>query len=297
MGQIISKVNNWDPNLKLLIFGVITPFTVCVLLYTSLAGDEDNQNNLTLGYDDDEDLDEKTIVGLIDMQFQIGAFPRIRDEFNHKRRQLLKNLNVNQALTENQTNRYIQLVLEYDQKLGAALERNLDDISDIYGVSKDQIKKSQNKYINNSNSHKLLARQEVLQARIPRWLDSNKALDIKHEMEEYASRQQKFFMEYLMNQEQKRVYGADYSQVSERMLQAEEIMEQSNFDYNEESDPLQMAIYKSTTVAKYITLDMILEKSHKISEAQLKRMLYKQDFDNLESKKGILYKLKKQFWG
>lgn len=74
-------------------------------------------------------------------------------------------------------------------KLGLALERNLEDISDLYNVSKQQIEKSQNKYMNTSNSHKLLGRQEVLNAKIPRWLDTKKALEIKHEMEEYASRQ------------------------------------------------------------------------------------------------------------
>jgi len=43
-------------------------------------------------------------------------------------------------------------------KLGLALERNLEDISDLYNVSKQQIEKSQNKYMNTSNSHKLLGR-------------------------------------------------------------------------------------------------------------------------------------------
>jgi len=37
---------------------------------------------VTLNFDDDDDLDEKTIISLIDMQFQIGALPRIREEFN-----------------------------------------------------------------------------------------------------------------------------------------------------------------------------------------------------------------------
>ena len=42
------------------------------------------------------------------------------------------------------------------------MEHNLDDICDIYNITKDDIKRSQNKYINNSNSHKLLGREEVL---------------------------------------------------------------------------------------------------------------------------------------
>ena len=52
-------------------------------------------------------------------------------------------------------------------------------------------------------------------------------------------------------------------------------MEQStNLDYEAENDPHNI-IYKSTTVAKYLTLDIVLEKTYGINEAQLKRMLYK----------------------
>ena len=59
----------------------------------------------------------------------------------------------------------------------------------MYSISKEEIKRSQNKYINNSNSHKILAREEVLNAKIPKWLTPTVALDIKHEMEEFAFRQ------------------------------------------------------------------------------------------------------------
>jgi hypothetical protein len=60
------------------------------------------------------------------------------------------------------------------------MERNLDDLSDIFNISKDDIKRSQNKYINNSNSHKLLGRDEVLNAKVPRWLNPSEAIKIKH---------------------------------------------------------------------------------------------------------------------
>lgn len=43
-------------------------------------------------------------------------------------------------------------------------------------------------------------------------------------------------------------------------------MEQSQFELNTENDP-ENIIYKSTTVAKYITLDVVLEKNHGINEA------------------------------
>lgn len=55
-------------------------------------------------------------------------------------------------------------------------------------------------------------------------------------------------------------------------------MDLTQFELDSENDPDNIC-YKSTTVAKYLTLDIILEKNNGISEAQLKRMLYKADFD------------------
>ena len=43
-------------------------------------------------------------------------------------------------------------------------------------------------------------------------------------------------------------------------------MEQTQFELDTENDPDNI-IYKSTTVAKYLTLDIVLEKNHGISEA------------------------------
>lgn len=103
-------------------------------------------------------------------------------------------------MNEQQCDDYVKCVLDYDKKLGDEIERNLDDICDLYSINKEDIKKSQNKYINNSNSHKLLGREEVINAKIPQGLTPLKALDIEREMESFAFQQQKFFVEYFRRQ-------------------------------------------------------------------------------------------------
>lgn len=54
--------------------------------------------------------------------------------------------------------------------------------------------------------------------------------------------------------------------MSGRRLQAEEILEQTQFDFENENDP-ENILYKSTTVAKYLTLDIILENKYGLTEA------------------------------
>ncbi len=62
---------------------------------------------------------------------------------------------------------YIDLVLEYDQKIARELEMNMNEICDQMGITIDEIKRSQTKYINNRNSHRLLGADETLEAKIP----------------------------------------------------------------------------------------------------------------------------------
>eukprot|EP00347_Sterkiella_histriomuscorum_P005861 403354996 len=292
MGQIISQsdVTTFYNTYKIAVIGIVAPVILGVWLHYSVFK-KPSEGQLVISYDDDDDLDENTIVSLIDKQFSIGKFPKLREKFNNLRRQLLRGYNKNTQMPYEKCVEYINLVLDYDNQLGQALEKNLEDLADIYSIRQEDIRRSQSKYINNSNSHKLLARNEVLQAEIPTFLTQEVALEIKHEMEEYAYRQQQWFMEFLINNQR----GQDFSQVSEnRRLQAEDIIDASNIGYDDEdqNDPEQV-VYKSTTVAKYITLDMILDKEYKINEAQLKRMLYKSDFDRIDPNMSFFQRIKK----
>jgi homogentisate 1,2-dioxygenase len=85
-------------------------------------------------------------------------------------------------------------------------------------------------------------------------------------------------MQFFQSQQQSR---EQYSQLSDRRLQAEDIIDASALMYEEDENDPDQIIFKSTTAAKYITIDMILEKEYKINEAQLKRMLYQADFEQL----------------
>ena len=58
-------------------------------------------------------------------------------------------------------------MLEFDAELGQELDNNLDEICKEYDLLKDEVRKSQSKYINNRNCHKLLGQDEVLRAKIP----------------------------------------------------------------------------------------------------------------------------------
>ncbi len=123
----------------------------------------------------------------------------------------------------------------------------------MYDITREQVKKSQNKYINNSNSHKLLGREEVLNAKIPNWLTVQVAKQIKREMEEFAYQQQQYFIDFFEKQSQSNLPPGNRSALSERRLMAEDIMEQT-YDILSDQDP-DSIIFKSTTLAKYITLD------------------------------------------
>lgn len=81
-----------------------------------------------------------------------------------------------------------------------------------------------------------------------------------------------------------------------RQIHAEDIIDASNINYEDENDPDQI-IYKSTTVTKYMTLDMILDKEYKINEAQLKRMLYKADFDRIVPQVSVFQRIKRWLFG
>ena len=83
------------------IFGVVAPVIVCYAIYSGWTADP--LENLT--YDEEDDLDEKSTIKIIDTQFQMGKVPQLREEFNKRR------LNY---LNSNQIEKYIRCVLDYD---------------------------------------------------------------------------------------------------------------------------------------------------------------------------------------
>ena len=66
-------------------------------------------NKLTISYDDEGDLDEKTIIGIIDLHFTIGDVPEIKDEFNRYRKRILS-----LPSSDSQVAKYVKCVLEFD---------------------------------------------------------------------------------------------------------------------------------------------------------------------------------------
>lgn len=57
-------------------------------------------------------------------------------------------------------------------------------------------------------------------------------------------------------------------------------------------DP-EIIMSKSSVIAKYLTVDQVLERKHGINEAQLKRVLYKSYYDQLEEQRGYGFKIRK----
>lgn len=71
-------------------------------------------------------------------------------------------------------------------KISQELEENIDRICIKCDITKEDIKKSQSKYINNRNCYKVIGQKEVLETKVPRWLTQAEARQIKMEMEEFA---------------------------------------------------------------------------------------------------------------
>ena len=162
--------------------------------------------DITLSYDEDDDLDEVTIIAILDATFTMG--PRInllKKEFNEKRRAILSSMsNISgnagsSASTVTQSERtgeiifdkeslraYVQCVLDYEERIGKEMEKNQDQICEELGVSREDIRTSQNKYITSLNSPRLLGSEEALMAKIPRNLSTQRAKKIKEDMQNYA---------------------------------------------------------------------------------------------------------------
>lgn len=97
-------------------------------------------------------------------------------------------------------------------------------------------------------------------------------------MKEFASEKQDVFAEHLMNYEAEQDQMRSGELNNSRKLTGRELLDVT---YEPDSEPDSIA-FKSMTLAKYLTLDEVLERTYEITEAQLKRVLYKQYFDELE---------------
>ena len=61
-------------------------------------------------------------------------------------------------------------------------------------------------------------------------------------------------------------------------MEAEEILNQTA-EYPNDQEAI---VYNATVIAKQLTLDQILERRYKVTEAQLKQVLYNAYFDEIE---------------
>lgn len=230
-------------------------------------------------FDEDDDINERSIIYIIDAQFNQGRVPQIKSAFDNKRRQHLKN--------ENQDD-YIQCVVKYDRLLAQELDINMDTLCDQYGITKEDINRSSDKYLNNTNSNRVLGQDEVLRQRVPKWLTQSEARKIVDEMKQFAKEKQDMFFTMLVSQESDSD-KASLDNSGGKRLNGKKLLDKT---YEPEEEPGSIA-YKSTILAKYLTLDEILDKRYKISEPILKRALYKAYFDAVEKQQSFLTKFSK----
>lgn len=101
-------------------------------------GSEEN-DTITIAYDDDDDLDEKTIISLVDKINEMGKFKQIRDEFDRLRKQLLRGYNRNTQLPLEINLQYIDLCWKYEQILQQTLDQNKIDLADLYNLQVEDI--------------------------------------------------------------------------------------------------------------------------------------------------------------
>lgn len=81
-------------------FGFVIPAVSVFLVYRYLTAIPKNEsiesetieipNDLVLSFDNEDILDQKTIIKLLDMHFKIGRVPAIKLKFQRKRLDILK---------------------------------------------------------------------------------------------------------------------------------------------------------------------------------------------------------------
>ena len=121
-------------------FGVVAPVLLGVLCFNWLKSNGSEENDtITIAYDDDDDLDEKTIISLVDKINEMGKFKQIRDEFDRLRKQLLRGYNRNTQLPLEINLQYIDLCWKYEQILQQTLDQNKIDLADLYNLQVEDI--------------------------------------------------------------------------------------------------------------------------------------------------------------
>ena len=76
--------------------GVGLPVAIAVGVYKYLTREKDIIKQIVVSYDEQDNLDLNTVVAIMDAQFNIGRVPKMREEFNKKRLQMLLELEANE---------------------------------------------------------------------------------------------------------------------------------------------------------------------------------------------------------
>ena len=149
--------------------------------------------SIEVSYDDEDDLDCNTIVAIIDAQNSFEAVRVLKEQFSQRRKELT------QGLTEERRDKgelfhlkeqpgpvleaYLICVIQFERRICQVLEESLDVICDRFSVTRDEIRKANEKYIDNKNSHKLLGTDECLSVEVPSHLTPQTAMKIKREID------------------------------------------------------------------------------------------------------------------
>jgi len=86
MGASLKKsfhFTDWQSAVKFGLLGVLLPSLSLFSIYRYLSKKPDHSiKPLNLSYDQDDDLDETSIISILDAQFQMGPLQILKEEFN-----------------------------------------------------------------------------------------------------------------------------------------------------------------------------------------------------------------------
>lgn len=86
---LLSSLNLSLRSVYYIVFGIVGPAIIGITAYRMFFGDPYGPGDLT--FDEDDDLDEQSIIKLLDAHFNMGNVPHIKEEFNRKRKEYLRN--------------------------------------------------------------------------------------------------------------------------------------------------------------------------------------------------------------
>jgi len=99
MGARLTSVFKWEATdpwsmLKFCTIAIGLPIVTTFYIYKWIIQDDQTDwlDELVLSYDEEDDLDEKSIIRILDAQFNIGKVPALKEEFNRKRLSILIDL-------------------------------------------------------------------------------------------------------------------------------------------------------------------------------------------------------------